>query len=161
MHAYRYVGPHADHLQRRQNLFGDGMAGRVDGRARKVRRTGAAAASLCAVLHAHAHAGSAVHCAGAGRCAVRRAQQVSKFMSVISLCILNRLNLIANPHLRHFNLFFSYYEWLRQQFAHKRKILEEGLLAAGIEPMASSGGFFLMGQLPVLPHLVQDNIRGM
>ena len=42
----------------------------------------------------------------------------------------------------------SYYEWLRQQFSRKREILEEGLLAVGIEPVVSHGGFFLMGRLP-------------
>ena len=36
------------------------------------------------------------------------------------------------------------------QFASKRQILEAGLLAAGIEPMPSQGGFFLMGKLPIL-----------
>lgn len=43
----------------------------------------------------------------------------------------------------------SYYEWLRSRFSTKREILEEGLLAAGINPVPSYGGFFLMGQLPV------------
>lgn len=43
----------------------------------------------------------------------------------------------------------SYYEWLRQQFLSKRTILEEGLRAAGIEPVVSHGGFFLMGRLPL------------
>jgi kynurenine---oxoglutarate transaminase / cysteine-S-conjugate beta-lyase / glutamine---phenylpyruvate transaminase len=42
----------------------------------------------------------------------------------------------------------SYYEWLRQQFLRKREILEEGLLAVGIEPVVSHGGFFMMGKLP-------------
>lgn len=36
------------------------------------------------------------------------------------------------------------------QFASKRQILEAGLLAAGIVPMPSQGGFFLMGKLPIL-----------
>jgi len=36
------------------------------------------------------------------------------------------------------------------QFASKRQILEAGLVAAGIDPMPSQGGFFLMGKLPIL-----------
>jgi aspartate/methionine/tyrosine aminotransferase len=47
----------------------------------------------------------------------------------------------------------SYYEWLRNQFSTKRRVLEDGLRAAGIEPLRSSGGFFLLGRLPVLPAL--------
>jgi kynurenine--oxoglutarate transaminase/cysteine-S-conjugate beta-lyase/glutamine--phenylpyruvate transaminase len=45
-------------------------------------------------------------------------------------------------------IYFSYYEWLRRQFLKKREILEEGLLAVGIQPVVSHGGFFLMGRLP-------------
>ena len=45
----------------------------------------------------------------------------------------------------------SYYEWLRRQFAHKRSILATGLESAGITPLPSQGGFFLMGRLPGLP----------
>lgn len=43
----------------------------------------------------------------------------------------------------------NYYEWLRSQFQSKRKILEDGLREAGIEPLESHGGFFLMGRLPM------------
>mmetsp|Transcript_15949 Transcript_15949/g.35297 ORF Transcript_15949/g.35297 Transcript_15949/m.35297 type:complete len:326 (+) Transcript_15949:133-1110(+) len=42
----------------------------------------------------------------------------------------------------------TYYEWLRSQFSSKRAILEEGLVAAGMQPISSTGGFFLMAQLP-------------
>ena len=42
------------------------------------------------------------------------------------------------------------------QFASKRAILEAGLRSAGIEPMPSHGGFFLMGKLPVLNDLPSD-----
>ena len=38
---------------------------------------------------------------------------------------------------------------MRQQFQTKRAILEEGLLSVGITPIASHGGFFLMGRLPI------------
>jgi aspartate/methionine/tyrosine aminotransferase len=47
-----------------------------------------------------------------------------------------------------FVFFNSYYEWLRLQFLKKRNTLEKGLLAVGIEPIASQGGFFVMGKLP-------------
>ena len=43
---------------------------------------------------------------------------------------------------------FSYYEWFRSKFSNKRKILEEGLSAAGIEALPSHGGFFVMARLP-------------
>ena len=46
--------------------------------------------------------------------------------------------------------FDNYYEWLRQQFTNKRAILEQGLLAAGIEPVPAQGGYFLLGRLD--PH---------
>lgn len=49
--------------------------------------------------------------------------------------------------------FPNYYSWLRAQFQRKRSILEEGLAAVGIEPLASSGGFFLMGKLPYYKEL--------
>jgi hypothetical protein len=49
----------------------------------------------------------------------------------------------------------SYYEWLRAQFTHKRGILEAGLCAAGIEPLPSTGGYFLMGRLPDVPSVKQ------
>ena len=42
----------------------------------------------------------------------------------------------------------SYYEWLREQFSNKRAVLEEGLISADLEPIASHGGFFLMAKLP-------------
>jgi kynurenine--oxoglutarate transaminase/cysteine-S-conjugate beta-lyase/glutamine--phenylpyruvate transaminase len=42
----------------------------------------------------------------------------------------------------------SYYSWLRLQFATKREILERGLRAAGMEPVTSHGGYFLMAKLP-------------
>eukprot|EP01041_Mallomonas_annulata_P005081 gene5081-10170_t len=45
----------------------------------------------------------------------------------------------------------SYYEWQRSQFLSKRKTLEDGLIAAGIEPLPSRGGFFVMGRLPSWP----------
>ena len=48
----------------------------------------------------------------------------------------------------------SYYEWLRAQFQNKRAILEEGLVAAGMQPIPSQGGFFLMARLPLLPESV-------
>lgn len=51
----------------------------------------------------------------------------------------------------------SYYEWLRQQFLRKREILEEGLLAVGIEPLVSHGGFFMMGRLPYYKDLEVEN----
>jgi aspartate/methionine/tyrosine aminotransferase len=44
--------------------------------------------------------------------------------------------------------FNSYYEWLRGQFFHKRKLLEDGLNSIGVESIPSGGGFFLMGRLP-------------
>jgi len=52
----------------------------------------------------------------------------------------------------------SYYEWLRLQFKTKRVILEEGLLAAGIEPLPSQGGFFVMAKLPSLDVSEYDDI---
>lgn len=76
MHDNRYVGPYVDHLQCGQDIFGNGLAGRVDDRTRKVCRTGAATASVCAVLHPHAHAGGAVQCAITGGCALPRVHQV-------------------------------------------------------------------------------------
>lgn len=48
----------------------------------------------------------------------------------------------------------SYYEWLRAQFMTKRAILEEGLVAAGMTPLPSRGGFFLMARLPILPESI-------
>ena len=42
----------------------------------------------------------------------------------------------------------NYYEWLRGQFSSKRLILERGLLAAGLKPLPSQGGYFLMTILP-------------
>lgn len=53
--------------------------------------------------------------------------------------------------------FGSYYEWLRSQFQKKREILEEGLVASGIEPILSRGGFFLMGKLPYDEGIVQGS----
>ena len=50
--------------------------------------------------------------------------------------------------MRHLTFIRSYYEWLRQQFLRKREILEEGLLAVGIQPVVSHGGFFMMCKLP-------------
>lgn len=50
-----------------------------------------------------------------------------------------------------FEGFDNYYEWLREQFASKRALLEEGLIAAGMQPLPSRGGFFLMAKLPYLP----------
>ena len=47
----------------------------------------------------------------------------------------------------------SYYEWLRAQFASKRALLEEGLRAAGMTPLPSRGGFFLMARLPAVDAL--------
>lgn len=44
----------------------------------------------------------------------------------------------------------TYYQWLRAQFAKKRQILEGGLRAAGLQPIASEGGFFLMARLPII-----------
>jgi kynurenine--oxoglutarate transaminase/cysteine-S-conjugate beta-lyase/glutamine--phenylpyruvate transaminase len=54
----------------------------------------------------------------------------------------------------------SYYAWLRAQFASKRAILEEGLVAAGMTPLPSSGGFFLMARLPLLPESVLPAGKG-
>ena len=52
----------------------------------------------------------------------------------------------------------SYYEWLRQQFMTKRNVLEQGLLAAGIEPLPSQGGFFVMARLPLLDVSDYDDV---
>ena len=52
---------------------------------------------------------------------------------------------------------FSYYQWLRLQFSNKREQLEEGLIAAGLEPIPSQGGFFLMARLPSYPSLVETH----
>ncbi|CAN0033003.1 unnamed protein product, partial [Phaeothamnion confervicola] len=41
----------------------------------------------------------------------------------------------------------SYYDWLRRQYAAKRSRLEAALIAAGIQPMKGSGGFFLIGDV--------------
>lgn len=54
----------------------------------------------------------------------------------------------------------SYYAWLRAQFASKRAILEEGLVSAGMVPLPSSGGFFLMARLPLLPESVVPAGKG-
>lgn len=43
----------------------------------------------------------------------------------------------------------NYYSWLREQFASKRAVLEGGLVAAGMTPLPSRGGFFLMASLPL------------
>mmetsp|Transcript_5513 Transcript_5513/g.9043 ORF Transcript_5513/g.9043 Transcript_5513/m.9043 type:complete len:470 (+) Transcript_5513:3-1412(+) len=50
----------------------------------------------------------------------------------------------------------TYYEWLRSQFSSKRQILEEGLRAAGMEPIRSNGGVFLMARLPDDAELMQQ-----
>lgn len=52
----------------------------------------------------------------------------------------------------------SYYEWLRLQFKTKREMLEDGLLAAGIEPLPSQGGFFVMAKLPDLDVSEYDDL---
>jgi kynurenine--oxoglutarate transaminase/cysteine-S-conjugate beta-lyase/glutamine--phenylpyruvate transaminase len=44
----------------------------------------------------------------------------------------------------------TYYEWLRSQFQNKRILLEKGLRSAGIEPLPSRGGFFLLAKLPTV-----------
>jgi len=48
----------------------------------------------------------------------------------------------------------NYYDWLRNNFHNKRKILEEGLVAAGLEPLPSNGGYFLLARLPASHPLV-------
>ncbi len=42
----------------------------------------------------------------------------------------------------------DFYAWLRLQFMSKRAVLEEGLRAAGLTPIPSNGGYFLMAKLP-------------
>lgn len=145
----RHVGPNAHNLQRRQDLLGDGVAGGVDGWAGEIRQSSAASPPLCAILHSYAHAGSIVDCTHRGGPPVRRPLQVGM---AVTYTVYIATQLTLSLILR-----YSYYEWLRHQFAHKRKILEEGLRAAGIEPMTSSGGFFLMGKLPSIPALHQSS----
>jgi aspartate/methionine/tyrosine aminotransferase len=45
---------------------------------------------------------------------------------------------------------------LRLKFSQKRKILEKGLLSAGIEPLSSNGGFFLMAKLPIEKDIIDE-----
>lgn len=70
MYTYRHVGPYVDGLERGENIFGDGLAGRVDDRARKVCRPRAAAAPVCTVLHTYTDARSTVDGSVASRCTV-------------------------------------------------------------------------------------------
>ena len=42
----------------------------------------------------------------------------------------------------------NFYSWLRLQFSSKRAKLEKGLRAAGMVPVPSHGGYFLMARLP-------------
>ena len=42
----------------------------------------------------------------------------------------------------------NFYAWLRLQFMSKRTLLEEGLCAAGMTPLPSNGGYFLIAKLP-------------
>ena len=42
----------------------------------------------------------------------------------------------------------DFYAWLRLQFMSKRAVLEEGLRTAGMTPIPSNGGYFLMAKLP-------------
>ncbi|CAN0407846.1 unnamed protein product, partial [Hapterophycus canaliculatus] len=41
----------------------------------------------------------------------------------------------------------SYYDWLREQYAGKRRRLERTLAAAGIQSLKGEGGFFLIGDV--------------
>lgn len=41
----------------------------------------------------------------------------------------------------------SYYDWLRQQYAGKRRRLEQALAKAGIKSLRGEGGFFLIGDV--------------
>ena len=51
------------------------------------------------------------------------------------------LMIADDPYEGHAN----YYEWLKELFRSKRKLLADGLERAGIRPMVGHGGFFLMG----------------
>ena len=65
--------------------------------------------------------------------------------TIMQQALTNALKVADEPY----DGYFNYYEWLRSQFSKKRSILEEGLRAAGIEPLAAQGGFFIMGKLPL------------
>lgn len=73
----RHVGSHTDHIQRGQDLLGDGVADRLDGGAPAVHRAGAGAAAVRAVLRAHAPPAGAVDSTATGGCAVRGTHQVA------------------------------------------------------------------------------------
>ena len=49
----------------------------------------------------------------------------------------------------------TYYAWLKHEYAAKRAVLAEALEAACIEPLPSSGGYFVVGDvsnlLPLVP----------
>ena len=43
--------------------------------------------------------------------------------------------------------FPTYYAWLREEYARKRQILKDGLLAANLKPLRATGGFFLLADV--------------
>jgi kynurenine--oxoglutarate transaminase/cysteine-S-conjugate beta-lyase/glutamine--phenylpyruvate transaminase len=47
-----------------------------------------------------------------------------------------------------YNGYSNFYEWQRNSFPPKKALLEQGLLAAGLEPMPAQGGFFMMARVP-------------
>lgn len=51
----------------------------------------------------------------------------------------------------------NFYSWLRLQFLTKRQKLEKGLKAAGMTPVPSQGGYFLMARLPNSHALVEED----
>ena len=59
-----------------------------------------------------------------------------------------------------YNGYDNYYEWLRTQFIGKRKILEDGLISCGIEPLPAQGGVFLMARLPTNDPIVLSSQTG-
>ncbi|KAJ1460834.1 pyridoxal phosphate-dependent transferase [Pelagophyceae sp. CCMP2097] len=48
----------------------------------------------------------------------------------------------------------SYYAWLRSEYARKHGLLVAALTRAGIRPLASQGGYFVVGDVSALLHLV-------
>ena len=87
----------------------------------------------------------------------RYVQQMQEMLPCLQFCSSTPIQHALTTALQVADLpykgFPNYYSWLRAQFLRKRMILEEGLRAVGVEPLASNGGFFLMGKLPLYKEL--------